>query len=221
MTDHPPLPTEMPPPGAGRSPRTSVMLRQFTSAFQGEQIRLADITEGLGKRSFGLLLLLLALPHAIPLPAIPGMSTLLALPLILVALQMLMGMPAPWLPGWLAEKPVRRQTLTAVLDRSLPWLERIERGLHPRLLVVSGRVGERVLGACCLLLACVIAMPIPFGNWLPGMGITLMALGLIERDGLVIVVGAVFGAAGVTFASVVVLAAARAALGLMGDWLGV
>ena len=72
------------------------------------------------------------------------------------------------------------------------------------------------IGAICTILALIITLPIPLGHMVPGTAISLLALGLIERDGLAIAVGvvvAVVGCAIVAFASM-------GAVVLLREWIG-
>jgi hypothetical protein len=139
-----------------------------------------------------LLLLVFALPNTVPL-GIPGLSTLTGVPLTLVALQMIVGMRAPYLPRWLAQRSIARESFTRLIEATAPWLRRLERFMRPRWLGLTGLAGERTLGAFCFLLALVLVLPIPFGNWLPSIAIALMALGLIEKDGALMSAGVVVG----------------------------
>jgi hypothetical protein len=177
---------------AARAARTSDVLIDASRTLTGERVGLHDLIESLGNRSFGLLLLILALPNVPPL-GIPGLSTITGIPLALVALQMLWGAPEPYLPRWLAQRSVRRDDFCRLIDRTSPWLRKIERAMKPRWLFVTGMMGERVLGAFCLVLAVVMALPIPFGNSPPAAGIALIAAGMIEKDGILASIGVVVG----------------------------
>ena len=78
-------------------PRTSTLLCSLAEA-PGETLRFADLLAGLGERAFGALLLVFALPNCLPVPALPGLSTLMALPLVLLSAQLALGRRQPWLP---------------------------------------------------------------------------------------------------------------------------
>lgn len=184
--------TQLPLPVRRRPSRTSELLLAFAREFPRERVQLRDLGEPLGNRSFGFLLLMFALPNTVPL-GIPGLSTVTGIPLALVALQMIVGMPAPYLPRWLAERSIARANFQRLVEATVPWLRRLERLMRPRWLALTGLWGERWLGAFCFLLALVMALPIPFGNWLPSIGVALIALGLIEKDGALVTAGIVVG----------------------------
>src|SRR5690606_38740160 len=157
----------------------------FAWEFPHERVRLRDLGVPLGNRSFGVLLLMFALPNTLPL-GIPGLSTLTGVPLALVALQMIVGMRAPYLPRWLAERSIARERFRRLIVAVAPTLRRLERLMRPRWAVLTGLAGERALGGFCFVLAVVMALPIPFGNWPPSVSVALIALGLIEKDGLLV-----------------------------------
>jgi len=185
-------------PGGARARRTSDILLELAWSFPRERISLRDIAGLLGNRSFGFLLLVFTLPNTIPL-GIPGISTVTGIPLALVALQMTVGMPRPYLPKWIGDRSIRRYDFRRLMQQTAPWLQRLERLMRPRWLAMSGVAGERAFGLVCLILAVVLALPIPFGNVPPAIGIALIALGLIEKDGVLLTVGAAVGVASLAF----------------------
>ena len=172
--------------------RTSEILLEFANAGLIERVRLADLDELLGERSFGCLLLLFALPNAFP-HGLPGVSTVTGIPLGLIAFQMLIGMQKAYLPRWLSERSLNARDFRRLMERTAPLLRKVERVMKPRWLAFSSPTGQRWVGACCLTLALVLALPIPFGNLLPAIAVVLIALGLIERDGIVVSGGIVLG----------------------------
>ena len=88
----------------------------------------------------------------------------------------------------------------------LSWFERL---LTPRFSWVTGPRMERVFGAISIVLSLVTALPIPFAHNLPALGLVLIGLGLIERDGLAILAGAVIGITGVVLLGLVVFGLAH------------
>jgi hypothetical protein len=176
----------------------------------GDRVRLGDLLSVLGDRAFSISMLILALPNAVGLGAIPGLSTVFGLPQIFLALQMTVGMERPWLPHWLLERTIARKDLDTMIAKSMPYLLRIEKVLRPRWEMMSSYVAERCLGAVFVVLASVVSLPIPFGNQPPAIGIALISLGLVERDGRFIVFGLVASVIAVAIAAAVVLAGTAA-----------
>jgi hypothetical protein len=180
-------------------------------------LRLGDIVTALGDRGYGILIFILALPNVLPL-YIPGLSALFGIPLALIALQMMLGLPRPWLPQSLLRRPLRRQEFANVTHRILPWLLRLERLLKPRLPALTSLWAERAIGLFALVLALMLALPIPFTGIPLGAALALMGIGLLERDGLVLMAGATAGALAVAYSGLATFAAWEAVVAFVG-WL--
>lgn len=150
-------------------------------------MRLRDLFDEMGDRAFGPTLLICALPEALPLP-IGGISALVAMPLLLVSGQLVLGFEQPWLPDWLLDQPFKKEHCEQVISASIPFLEKLEGFFEPRWPFFTSPEAERCVGVILLLLGSIIALPIPFGNMLPAIAIVLICLGLIEKDGLIIAI---------------------------------
>jgi hypothetical protein len=79
--------------------------------------------------------------------------------------------------------------LRQVAGRIVPILQKIEKVTRPRLDFLFGPVGDRLIGAVCSLLACVLILPIPLGNVLPAIAVSLLSLALVTRDGFLALAG--------------------------------
>lgn len=145
-----------------------------------------------GDRAFGALIFVFALPNVFPTP--PGTSAILGLPLIILSFQLLYGRPTPWLPKAIALRSIAREDLAAVVRRAVPVLKRFERVLKPRLSWLVTSVAERLLALLLLILAVILFLPIPLGNMLPAAAMCVIALALIEHDGLAALLGVVISA---------------------------
>lgn len=166
-------------------------LRRLAYDHPKDDIPLGEILSFLGDRAFGLMMLVMALPMATPLSAVPGVSTVFGLPLAVVCFQLMLGFRQPVLPKVLAQRTIRRQAFAAAVERAAPWLVRIERVIHPRLKPLTGPVAERLIGTICVVMAGILALPIPGGNQPPALAIALFAIAIIERDGLFMILGLV------------------------------
>lgn len=175
----------------------SAILRD-TLADGSEQITIGDLVDAFGPRAFGAILFAFSIPNLLPLP--PGSSTFLSIPLLIIAPQLVIGVQTLWLPKALDNRGVKRADLARMFGRILPKLERVERLTAPRLGLVFGPVGDRLIGLVILLLSLVLVLPIPFGNLLPAAAIAALSLGMTQRDGVLVLFGY-----GITTASVVVL----------------
>jgi len=186
-----------------RPPRFSTMLR-LVGEEADERIRLDTLVEAFEERVFGALMFILAAPNIIPLP--PGTSTVLGLPLILITGQLALGRRRLWLPAGIGGRTIARSDFQGLVGRALPSLRRVERVLSPRLGLFFGGAGERLTGMICLLLAVILFLPIPLGNMLPGIAVSLFALALLQRDGLAALAG--WAAAVVSIAVLVAISGA-------------
>lgn len=153
-----------------------------------ERLALSEVLQGLGDRTFGFVLLILAVINVLPQP--PGGSTVFGAILTLLALQLLIGLRQPWVPGFIRRRSIARSAFRTGLGKVLPALRRIERLCRPRLSWLTTGVFERLAGLAMVVLAIIITMPIPvIGNVLPGIAVAIIAIGLIEGDGVALLVG--------------------------------
>ncbi len=173
----------------------SAILRELGDEPAGT-LNVGEVMARFGPRAFGAVLFLFGLLNLVPWP--PGGTTITGIPLLLIALQIMVGVHTLWLPRQVTERDVDKGLVRQVLKRLLPVLERVEKFSRPRLDFVFGPVGDRVLGLVCALLAVVIALPIFGGNFLPAVAVTLLALSLTVRDGVLALMGYGFVAASVT-----------------------
>ena len=189
----------------------SQLLADFVVGWQADRVRLRDVVDALDDRAYGLLLLVFAFPNIIPNP-VPGLSGMLGVPLILVAAQLMLGRRHPWFPAVLADRSLSTNGFRAIVLRLIPWMQKLERLLHPRFRWLCRPPLEQLLAAFCLILGIVLALPIPLGNTPPALAISLIALGLIEHDGAAIGAGVVVGIASLAIVAAVVTALIKAVL---------
>lgn len=173
------------PEPPGPEPLSAVLLDELT---EDETVTLGELRDRLARRGFGLLMIVLALPTLIPvLP--PGSAAFIGLLYILLSLQMLVGREVPWLPSRVSRIRLSARTITALRDRGVPFLRRIERFSRPRPLLVDERLAARAVALVVLLLGVILLTPLPFLNTLPALAVMLMGIGLLNRDGMFIAAG--------------------------------
>ena len=169
-----------------RPQRLSEMLQNLADDPALERVSVSDMLETMRARAFGALLLIFAFPNILPTP--PGTAGVLGLPLIFLSAQMMLGLD-PWLPGFIARRSMARSTFQALVARITPWLQKAERLLRARLKVLAWPVSQRVLGGLCLIVSIALALPVPFANMAPAIALCLIGLGVLERDGVWIIIG--------------------------------
>jgi hypothetical protein len=175
-----------------REPGIRALLDGYAAGDPAELLRLRDLLTGLGRRGFGMLLLIATLPAFIPIPIGGAISGPLAM---LIGVQLLVGMHRPWLPEFLAKRGPHRHALVNFNRRMSPWLGRLEKFIRPRLpQLLAHRAAAMLTGLLLFLLGLLLSLPIPLTNYIFGALLLLIALALLERDGVLILVGWISGA---------------------------
>lgn len=153
------------------------------------KLSLREMVEAFGERGFGAVILMLALMALFPWP--PGGKAVFSVPIILIAAEMALQREKVWLPRWMLKLTVNRESYRTTTAKVLPRLRRIERLTRPRWPVLTGEAADVVIGVICILLALMMALPVPFGDALPGLTLALFGLGIIQRDGAFMLAGLV------------------------------
>ena len=178
----------------GRAGTASLQLSALArAAGEAGTITLGELLAAMGRTSIAFAILFLSLPALTPLPGPFGMffGTCLAI----VSLQIIAGARSIWLPDVLARRTLSAATVELVVRHTSPLIRRVEPVLRrDRLRPLTGRTAETLLGIPVFLLAVAIALPIPFGNILPVAALVVIAMGLMERDGLATLFGIVLAA---------------------------
>jgi hypothetical protein len=189
-----------PRPAAPRPRQLSEELAELRARAGDRAVPLREVIYVLGTRAYLLLVILLALPFIQPVP-LPGLSTPLGLAIVLIALRLTLGQ-RPWLPMRIQRAKLPAGFFGRVMTVTARLLRLLESVLRPRWpgLTAAPRLNQLhalvILGSALILL---LPLPIPFSNLLPAWAIFLMACGLLERDGLFVLLGYVAFAIGATY----------------------
>lgn len=175
--------------------RTSEILSRLAEKADKETITVGSIVDALYDRSFGVVMILFALPNTV----IP-IAWILGTPILLFAVQMVMGRQEPWLPEFMRRRAMNQETFSKVVSYAVRYLRKIESALKPRWNFLTTDTMERIIGVYIIFLTLVLMIPVvPFGNALPAFGISIISAGLLEKDGAAIVVGALVGLVGAAY----------------------
>ena len=166
--------------------RLSDLLREIVDQGEKSHITVGDLVRSMDGRAFGALMLIFAFPNVLPAP--PGLAAFLGLPLIYLSAQMMLGR-MPWLPPFIDNRSLSRESFRTLIERANPILARVEKLLAERLGMLTSAPAERLLGGLCLALSLVLVLPVPLGNLMPALAICVIALGILERDGYWILAG--------------------------------
>ena len=178
--------------------------------------KLGDVVDRLDERAFGFLLLMLALPCCLPFVYV--LPQIVALPMLALAGQLAAGRRHPWLPAGLSNRTFSVSAFERVLNRSAKYIGWVESIAKPRWRPVTGHKGAQIVGALLLLPTASILVPLPSTNTVPGIGVAVASVGLIERDGVLVVLGLLIGFTWIALLIVAVFAGVEAAQ-LLKDWL--
>lgn len=152
------------------------------------KLYLGELVNAFGERGFGALMLFFGL-LSVAIGIIPGTTTILGTPLLLMGLQLAIRQDQLWLPRWALKRWIDRETYRAGVSRVLPRLRKMERLSKPRLEVMTSEVSEVLIGIATVLLAIILVLPLWGGNLVPALIISAFGFGLLQRDGLAILIG--------------------------------
>ena len=150
---------------------------------EGEALTVAQLTERVGDRGFGLLLLVLSLPSALPVPA-AGYSVPFGILLLILSVQMMVGKRHPVFPGRMQRISLSRRMAERLLSGAAWIFKKLEWIIRPRMRWVGLPAGQALMGILVMIMAILMMIPIPMTNTFPAFVIFLIGIGLTEDDGL-------------------------------------
>lgn len=172
----------------GTSTASTTLFRLVAEAQLQGGLTITETLRLMGKSGFGFVILLLALPAMIPIPGPFGM--LFGSTLAIVSLQMVFGLKSLWLPSFIGNRRISAKAFSALERHASPLVRRIEHVVQPgRMKAFAAARVAYILALPVFCLAVAVALPIPFGNIAPVAALCVIAIGLIERDGLVVLLG--------------------------------
>ncbi len=170
---------------------TTQVIEDVVNNSSADRIPVRDLVRAMDSVGFGLVMLIFSFGIIIPTP--PPFPSIISIPLVVFALQMVAGYKAPKLPEKFSKLTVKRSVLAALVNKSSPYIRKVERILKPRLLFMTSSVAERIIGVFVLLFSSFVLLPIPLSNFIPGLGVLIISFGLLSKDGLIIILGIVVG----------------------------
>lgn len=171
--------------------RLSEALHATGLAIEGDRVTLRRLLEIVGEQGLLVFCAILGMPFMLPV-TIPFMSTALGTPMLLIGIAVILNR-VPWLPNRLLDHALPADAVRHVLERASLTAARFEHLVKPRLLALTSTVALNSIHGVAIVTAVAVLMAplplVPFANTLPAIGIILLALGVAERDGLVILLG--------------------------------
>jgi hypothetical protein len=172
--------------------RTSELFQGILDTTRTDTVSLGQFITLLGERAFPFVIFLLALPNALPLSGGP-FTVVTGIGIFLMGFQMFKGRETIWLPSRIAGKPVSIPRLKRILKKVQPGLTWFERYVSPRMEGLCRAGMGRLLGLLVMILALLVVIPVPGGShMLPALALALIAIGLLEKDGLFVACAACF-----------------------------
>jgi hypothetical protein len=204
-----PEPTKAPPEPATHIP-TSMVLQDLLDEAPADHFTLDWLIGSLPERSFGIIMLLLAVLAMVPIGSIvPGLL------LAILAAQMTAGRPGPVFPRRIATHPLPTRHLVRMGRQPIQVLKYLERAIRPRWPMPFGTT-KRVIGIVVFLLTGLILLaPVPLTNVPPAADIALISLAYIEEDGVLLAIALLLALVLLAIASAAVWGAVVSAI-----WIG-
>ncbi len=196
----------------------SETLRGVARSVQGDQITTRELLALAGEQGMLLALMVLTLPFLFPV-SIPGVSTVFGLVGILISIGVTLNR-VPWLPDRLLDRQLGTEKLVPAIEKGADAFRRVDRISHPRLQrLTDGRAMSRLNGLGLLAGSVLLIFPlgfVPFSNTLPAVAMLLLAAGMLQRDGLLVLLGYLFLLATVIYFAALFIGAIMTGQGIMG-----
>lgn len=195
----------------------SETLNRTIDAIQGETVTLRELMLTIGEQGLLLLCAIAALPFLIPV-SIPGVSTVFGGAIILLAIAITMNR-LPWLPNRLLDRQLSTAKLIPALRKGANFVARTDRWVRPRALTLTAGPFMRINGLVLTFAGLLLMAPfgfVPFSNTAPAIGILLLTIGMLQRDGLFVLLGYLGTLLTVVYFSVLIYAALWAGGTLLG-----
>lgn len=170
-----------------------------------DYILFSEIIFILNERGFVILLLLFSLPLSIPVPVPPGYTSVLSIPLIILSMQLLFGKETVWLPQFIADRKIKRSILAKIFEKTSPIVIAIEKVSKARFMFATSSTMEKLYAFISFICSLFIFLPIPFTNFIPAIGISLMSIGFLNKDGFIVLSGILASILGIFIAVMVLI----------------
>lgn len=197
--------------------RLSATLLSVSGGLPENDVSLRDLLALIGEQGLLLVCVFLALPFLLPV-SIPGVSTVFGVAIILIGVGVTLNR-VPWLPRRILDRRLPAAALRQAFDKGAGVVTRFERLVRPRWLVLTEAATANTLHGLALVLGGVLlSFPlglVPFSNTLPALAILCLVLGMLERDGVLILAGYVLTVATIVYFGALMFGAVVAGRGIL------
>jgi len=153
---------------------------------ENEDVTIGHFLNLLGVHGFIFFLLVLSILNVV-IFMIPGLSILFGVPMVILVVQMLLGISAPIFPDVICDRKIKSSLLQAGLNHAVFVVEKAEKFIRPRFLFITDSQIIWFHSLVALLLSFMVSLPVPLLNLPPTFGMIFLAMGLMQRDGVFVV----------------------------------
>lgn len=182
---------------------TTQIIEDVVNRSSSDRIPIRDLVAAMDSIGFGLALMIFSFGILIPLP--PPFPSIISLPLVIFSYQMAIGRKSPKLPARFEKYTVKRSVLAALVQKSSPYIRKIEKILRPRMAFMISSTAERIVGMFALIFSVSVLLPLPLSNFVPGLGVLIISFGLLGKDGLIVLFGIITGCIGLGITVIVTI----------------
>lgn len=168
----------------------SQLLNSLIDDIRGDTITLKDLLQRTGREGMLLVCALSTLPFLIPV-SIPGVSTVFGAAIVLISVALFLNR-LPWLPERIQNKPMDAKRLVPALRKGAAVVGKLDRWVKPRWHAWTSPAWVRVHSAAVVFGGLLLMAPlglIPFSNTAPAVAILFLAIGMLQRDGIFVLLG--------------------------------
>jgi hypothetical protein len=169
----------------------SATLREVAENLPAEKVTIRELLSHIGEQGMLFFCIILTIPFLTPIP-LPGVSTVFGFLIMLISIGVILNR-IPWLPGFLMKREMNTAQLSGVLQSGANMVAKVERFIFPRMSFMTKDSGLNRLNGIVLFLAgflLILPLPvIPLSNTIPGWAVLLLALGMLSRDGFIVLAG--------------------------------
>lgn len=170
---------------------TSKLIKKIYKKNIQDNIKIETILQSTDSGGFALLIFICSLILVIPTP--PPIGTIMGILIMFFSFQMSIGLRNVWLPKFITKRSIPRKVLASAVARSSVYLYKMERFTRRRIFFINSDIAERIVGIVLFSLALLSLTPILFANTLPGTAMLFISFGILNKDGLLIILGFVVG----------------------------
>jgi hypothetical protein len=184
---------------AGRESHDGLLSERLECLLREPHVSIGSLADALDERSFAIVLMILMIPSALPIPT-GGVTHVLEIFAALIALQMVVGRRQLWIPARFARKELGETFTGKAAPKMLRFIRWFERHARPRVSrLLETRAAVAILGVLMLALVVGAFVAPPFSglDTLPSLGVVVICLGIVFSDGLIVAGGLVIGIVGV------------------------